>query len=44
VIVPRRGTEKGVVWRRSGTGNERKTVEKVEVCKPSAQKRAGREA
>jgi hypothetical protein len=29
VIVPRRGTKKGVVWRRSGTGSGRKTVEKV---------------
>jgi hypothetical protein len=28
VIVPR-GTEKGVVWRRSGTGSRRKTVEEV---------------
>jgi hypothetical protein len=27
VIVPRRGTEKSVVWRRSGTGSGRKTVE-----------------
>jgi hypothetical protein len=29
VIVPRRGTEECVVWRRSGTGNGRKTVEEV---------------
>jgi hypothetical protein len=29
VIVPRRGTEKSVVWRRSGTGSGRKTVEEV---------------
>jgi hypothetical protein len=29
VIVPRRGTEKDVVWRRSGTGSGRKTVEEV---------------
>jgi hypothetical protein len=29
VIVPRRGTEKGVVWRRSGTCSGRKTVEEV---------------
>jgi hypothetical protein len=29
VIVPRRGTEECVVWRRSGTGSGRKTVEEV---------------
>jgi hypothetical protein len=29
VIIPRRGTEECVVWHRSGTGSERKTVEKV---------------
>jgi hypothetical protein len=29
VIVPRRGTEKGMVWCRSGTGSGRKTVEEV---------------
>jgi hypothetical protein len=29
VIVPRRGTEEGVVWRRSGTDSGRKTIEKV---------------
>jgi hypothetical protein len=29
VIVLRRGTEECVVWRRSGTGSGRKTVEEV---------------
>jgi hypothetical protein len=29
VIVPGRGTEEGVVWRRSGTGSGRKTVEEI---------------
>jgi hypothetical protein len=29
VIVPRRGTEKGVVWCMSGTDSGRKTVEEV---------------
>jgi hypothetical protein len=29
MIVPRRGTEKGMVWCRSGTGSGRKTVEEV---------------
>jgi hypothetical protein len=29
VIVPRRGTEKSVMWRRSGTSSGRKTVEEV---------------
>jgi hypothetical protein len=29
VIVPRRGTKKGVVWCRSGTGGGRKMVEEV---------------
>jgi hypothetical protein len=29
VIVPRRCTEEGVVWRRSGTGSGRKAVEEV---------------
>jgi hypothetical protein len=29
VIVPRRGTKEGVVWRGSGTGSGRKTVEEV---------------
>jgi YbbR domain-containing protein len=29
VIVPRRGTKKGVVWCRTGTSSGRKTVEEV---------------
>jgi hypothetical protein len=30
VIVPRRGTEKSMVWRGSGAGSGRKTVEEVD--------------
>jgi hypothetical protein len=45
VIVPRRGTEKGVVWGRSGTGSGRKTVEEVgggvQVLSPEASRERG---
>jgi hypothetical protein len=45
VIVPRRGTEKGVVWRRSWTGRERKTVEEVgggvQALSPEASRERG---
>jgi hypothetical protein len=45
VIVPRRGTEKGVVWRRSGTGSGRKTVEEigggVQALSPEASRKRG---
>jgi hypothetical protein len=45
VIVPRRGTEKGVVWRRSWTGSGRKTVEEVgggvQALSPEASRERG---
>jgi hypothetical protein len=45
VIVPRRGTEEGVVWRRSGTGSGRKTVEEVgggvQALSPEASRKRG---
>jgi hypothetical protein len=45
VIVPRRGTKEGVVWRRSGTGSGRKTVEEVgggvQALSPEASRERG---
>jgi hypothetical protein len=45
VIVPTRGTKEGVVWRRSGTGSGRKTVEKVgggvQALSPKASRKRG---
>jgi hypothetical protein len=43
VIVSRRGTEKSVVWRRSGTGNGRKTVEEVGGCVQALRPEVSRE-
>jgi hypothetical protein len=45
VIVPRRGTEEGVVWRGSGTSGGRKTVEEegrsVQALSPEASRKRG---
>jgi hypothetical protein len=44
-VIARRGTEEGVVWRRSGTGSERKTVEEVgggvQALSPEASRKRG---
>jgi hypothetical protein len=45
VIVPRRGTEEGVVWRGSWTGGRRKAVEEVgggvQALNPEASRKRG---
>jgi hypothetical protein len=45
VIVPRRGTEQGMVWCRSGTGSGRKAVEEVgggvQALSPEASRERG---